>query len=305
MNERNATIGVDVGGTHVRIGLLTPAGELLDTRRVPRSQVLPEGDPAALGRYIADYAAQAGHGAAAVGCGIPGTLSRDCRRVLKVPNIPSLNGLPLASLLTEAAGLPVYLENDTVMLLSGDQLRLGLPHQGVVLGVYIGTGLGSALFYDGKPLKGQNGLNEIGHLPLLGKTEKCTCGNIGCAENYVSGRYLQALRAEKWPEVPISELFTAMAGSRELDEFVDTLAVVLGGAVNLLDPAALVLGGGVTAMKDFPRAAVLRALADRAMKPQPAESLRVLWSQGADDAGVLGAAAYAAAAYAAAAMAAE
>ncbi len=291
---RGCTLGADVGGTHVRLGLLTPEGELQRVKKLRREEVLPDRDPAAFGDALRDYIDEAGVPVEAVGVGIPGTLGRDCREVLKVPNIPALDGLPLAELLSRRAGVPVLLENDTVMLLSGDIHRLGLPARGLLLGVYIGTGLGSAVFYDGKPLKGRCGLNELGHFPLPGRKEKCSCGNVGCAENLVSGRYLQALRREKWPEVPIGELFPAMEGSRELAEFVDTAACLLAGVVNLLDPEVLVIGGGVPRMKGFPGEALEEAVREKAMHPRPAQGLRILWSPGEDDTGALGAAWFAA-----------
>ncbi len=287
------TVGADVGGTHVRLGLLTPAGELVCVRKHRREEVLPDEDPAAFGDALRSYIAGTGERVQAVGVGIPGTLSRDCREVLKVPNVPALDGLPLAGLLTERAGVPVALENDTVMLLSGDIHRLGLPAKGLLLGVYVGTGLGSAVFWDGKPLKGRCGLNELGHFPLPGRTERCTCGNVGCAENLVSGRRLQALRAEKWPEVEIADLFPAMAGSPELEEFVDTAACLLAGVVNLLDPEALVIGGGVPGMRGFPREALEAAIREKAMHPRPSQGLEILWSPPGDDTGVLGAARFA------------
>ncbi len=290
---RGCTVGADVGGTHVRLGLLTPAGELKSVQKRRREEVMPDADPAAFGEVLRSYIAGTGERVEAVGVGIPGTLSRDCREVLKVPNIPALDSLPLAALLTERAGVPVKLENDTVMLLSGDIHQLRLPARGLLLGVYIGTGLGSAVFCDGKPLKGRCGLNELGHFPLPGRREKCTCGNVGCAENLVSGRRLQALRAEKWPDVPIGKLFAAMEGSPELGDFVDTAACLLAGVVNLLDPEALVIGGGVPQMEGFPREALEAAIREKAMHPRPSEGLEILWSPAGDDTGVLGAARFA------------
>ncbi len=287
------TVGADVGGTHVRLGLLTPAGELRNLQKLRREEVMPDADPAAFGDVLRDYIARSGERVEAVGVGIPGTLSRDCREVLKVPNVPALDSLPLAELLTERSGVPTVLENDTVMLLSGDIHRLKLPPKGLLLGVYIGTGLGSAVFYDGRPLKGRCGLNELGHFPLPGRTERCTCGNVGCAENLVSGRRLQALRAERWPETEIGDLFPAMAGSPELAGFIDTAACLLAGVVNLLDPEALVIGGGVPQMKGFPRAELETAVREKAMHPRPSEGLEILWSPGGDDTGVLGAARFA------------
>lgn len=285
----NVTIGVDVGGTNVRWGLLDEAGRLSALRKRPRQEVLPDEDPARLGDVLRDYARELGAAVTAVGIGIPGTLSRDCRTVLKVPNVPALDGLALAALLEARLELPVKLENDTVMLLTGDLHRLGLPPEGLLAGVYVGTGLGSAIFYDGKPLKGRSGLNELGHFPLPGSGERCTCGNVGCAENRVSGRYLERLRAERFPDTHIARLFAEQGAAPELAAFVETLACLLAGVANLLDPEALVLGGGVPNMAGFPRQALEQAVYAHCMKPRPAEGLRLLWSEGADEAGVIGA----------------
>ena len=290
MNPGKYAVGADVGGTHVRLGLLGPEGILTHVTRLPRGEAMPDEDPLRFGDVLRDFIGGTGVPVSAVGVGIPGTLSRDRRRALKVPNIPALNGLMLAEALGARAGVPVLLRNDTVMLLSGDLCRLDLPSAGLVLGVYLGTGLGSAVFLDGRPLPGRNGINELGHFPIPGREEPCTCGGRGCAENLVSGRRLQALRAEKWPETHISELFPAMAGSPELAEFLDSAACLLAGAVNLLDPEALVIGGGVPAMKGFPREALARAVREKAMHPEPAVGLRIAWSPGGDEGGVLGAA---------------
>ena len=284
------TVGVDVGGTNVRFGLLGEDGTFAQLRKFPRTAVLPDSDPAALGDALRDYIRETGAAVSAVGVGIPGTLSPDCRRTLKVPNIPALNELDYASLLEARCGVPVKLENDTVMLLNGDLHRLSLPPEGIILGVYIGTGLGSAVFYNGRSLKGHNCLNELGHFPLPGKKEKCTCGNVGCAENYVSGRWLQALRAKKFPEIHISEMFTTLKDTPEGDEYIETLACLLAGCVNLMDPELLVVGGGLPAMRDYPRAALEAAIREKCMKPEPAGSLRLVWSQDSDETGALGAA---------------
>jgi allose kinase len=196
-------------------------------------------------------------------------------------------------MLSERLKLPVYLENDTVMLLNGDLSRMSLKADGLILGVYIGTGLGGTLFYNGKPLKGKNGINEIGHLPLSGKKEVCTCGNIGCAENYVSGRFLNKLIADKYPGVFIGDVFDALKDTEDLVEYIDTLGIVLASAVNLIDPELLILGGGVVSTKGFPRAEVEASLRFHAMKPQPSQGLEIIWPSESDFTGVIGAGLYA------------
>jgi allose kinase len=293
MRETNECIvGVDVGGTSVRIGRITSGLNTESFIKVPLSQVMTkDGKPDSLVAFISDYCLS--QPVAAVAIGLPGTLDRDCEKVLNTPNIPGLKNVALKKMLESSVKAPVFLENDSVMLLSGDLFRLGLKLEGVYLGCYIGTGLGSAIFIDGKVPKGKNGINELGHIPIFGKKERCSCGNTGCAENYVSGRYLQSLRANKFSDTDISDIFTTLKNTTECDEYIEILALILATTVNLLDPNAIILGGGVTAMKDFPKQKLFERIRDHSMKPVPSDSLRILYSPGSEDAGVFGAALYA------------
>lgn len=286
-------VGVDVGGTHVRIGLTDENGRLLHLKKLPRQQAFPDSDPSLLADFISDHLRGAGIKASAVGIGIPGTLDRSRKILLKVPNVPCLDGLPFAEMLSDKLSLPVFTENDTVMLLTGDISRLSLDSSGLMAGIYIGTGLGSAVFLDGRPLMGKNGLNELGHLPIPGRREKCSCGNEGCAENYVSGRRLEALRREKYPETHISDMFTVLRGSPELEEYVDILGCVIASVYNLLDPDRVILSGGVPSMKDFPLRELTEAVKAHAMKPQPAGGVELIFAPDSGDSGVTGAAIFA------------
>jgi allose kinase len=110
---------------------------------------------------------------------------------------------------------------------------------------------------------------------------------------------LQWLRSEKYPETPIGDLFTVM---EETDEYADTLAVTVAAAVQLFDPDAIVMGGGVTAMKAFPLELFKLKLYEHTMKPYPAETLNVISAAGLREeipTGVLGAMIYARNLYAA------
>jgi allose kinase len=289
----NKAVGVDIGGTNVRVGLVSQDGSLEKAVKISRSEAFGDDKPHMLEEFLARYISGLNETVSAVGVGIPGTLDKSCRSILNVPNIHCLNGLPYADMLSERLKLPVFFENDTVMLLNGDISRLSLESEGLILGVYIGTGLGGTLFYKGKPLKGKNGINEIGHIPLLGKKDKCTCGNIGCAENYVSGRYLNKLISEKYPGLFIGDIFTTLKGTEELKEYIDTLGIVLATAVNLIDPDLLILGGGVVSTKDFPKAEIEASVRFHAMKPQPSQGLKIIYPAESDFTGVIGGGLYA------------
>jgi allose kinase len=284
-------IGIDVGGTSVRIGRISSDQKTEGLIKVPLAEAMPDGKPDSLVDFIADYCLK--QPVSAVAVGLPGTLDRECERVLNTPNIPGLKNTELKKLIERRVNAPVFLENDSVMLLSGDLYRLGLDIKGVYLGCYIGTGLGSAVFIDGKVPKGKNGINELGHVPVYGKPDRCTCGNLGCAENYVSGRYLQNLRTEKYPDTDIQDIFTDIKNTTEYNEYIEILATILASTVNLLDPNAIILGGGVTAMKDFPKEELFAHISRHSMKPVPADTLRILYSPCCEDAGVFGAALYA------------
>lgn len=285
-------IGVDVGGTNIRIGKMAAGQVVENSIKVPLKEILRgDGQPEKLAAFIAEYC----HGfpVASVAVGLPGTLDRNCSRVLNTPNIPGLSGSNLKRILQSHLKIPVFLENDAVMLLSGDICRLQLEPRGIYLGCYIGTGLGGAIFIDGSVPKGANGVSEIGHIPVFGKNDPCSCGNRGCAENYVSGRYLQNLRLKRFPDRHISEMFSAIKGTEEYYGYIEILSTVLAGALNLMDPNALIIGGGVASMKDFPKAELYERIYYHAMKPVPAESLNVLYPPEREDAGVFGAVQYA------------
>jgi len=283
-------LGVDVGGTFVRMGTLRD-GKIENPVKRSSAEIFsaPGGAAAGLAQVLKEYAGDTQF--AAVGVGIPGTVSRDGERVLNVPNIPGLNDTPLRDALTDALSTPVFVENDITMLTTGDSIRLGLE-RGVVFGCYIGTGLGGAVLVDGKLLRGRSALCEPGHVPIYGLDRPCGCGKTGCAEPYVAGRALERLLAEKYPGGNIAEIFSLMSEA-ELNEYVDILAHLLASAIQLLDPDAVIMGGGVCAMSGFPRELLPERLAELCMKPVPASTLNLLYPVASDVSGVYGAAVFA------------
>lgn len=283
-------LGVDVGGTFVRMGTLKD-GKVENPVKRSSAEIFshPDGAAAGLAQALTEYAA--GVQFDAVGVGIPGTVSRDGERVLNVPNIPGLNDTPLRDALTDALKAPVFVENDITMLTAGDSRRLDLD-SGVVFGCYIGTGLGGSVLVDGKLLRGRSALCEPGHVPIYGLDRPCGCGKSGCAEAYVAGRALERLLAEKYPDGHISEIFDLMS-EEELREYVDILAHLLAATMQLLDPDAVIMGGGVCAMSNFPRERLLDRLSELCMKPVPASTLNLLYPVASDVSGIYGAAVFA------------
>ena len=287
-------IGVDLGATYMRIGRCE-GGLVCDLKVIPSSAYnMPDGAEH-LADNISEYCAGLKRPPAAIGIGVPGTVSLR-GELVRLPNLPYLNGTRLSAMIEERCHVPCFVENDVTMLLTGDSERMGLG-KGVVFGLYIGSGLGGAVFSDGRLLRGRNGLCEPGHIPVFGRSEPCGCGKKGCAEAIVSGRALEALQAAKYPKTHISELFTVMTEA-ELDDFTSVLAHTLAAVTQLLDPDVIVIGGGVAAMKGFPRVALETQLKALCMRPIPANTLNIVYSADAEDKagspGVFGAAVFAA-----------
>ncbi|MBO6011790.1 MAG: ROK family protein, partial [Oscillospiraceae bacterium] len=226
-------IGVDAGGTWLRLGAWD-GRELTCFERLEAART-----PAELADAIKGYMLRRGLRPDLVAVGVPGTLDGTRRAVLNTPNL-DLGGA-LADTLEAALGLPVALDNDVNAMLRGDIAALGRGKTGLVLGLYAGTGLGGAIFLDGKPLPTKSGVCEPGHMPIPGRADPCPCGGKGCAENYVSGRRLVAIRDEFFPGEDVGGLYARHAEHPALAAFFDDTACVAAAAATLLGPDLLVL----------------------------------------------------------------
>lgn len=286
-------LGMDIGGTNIRAAMQRESGGTENFVKVPRESVLAgERSIEALAGYIEGYIAQYAQGwpPETVTIGFPATVDAARRRVLQAPNIPGLDGVAVADELERLLCVPVHIEKDVNLLFYCDIADLGLPARGVGIGVYVGTGIGNAIFFNGEPLPGKNGVSgELGHLPRAGGKEKCGCGNIGCSECYASGWRLVQLRDQYFPGTELSELFTRFAAVPELAAYVDEIACAIAAEINILDPEYVVLGGGVLNMKDFPLEALKTDIYRHARKPYPAQSLSFYQSKDKAENGVRGA----------------
>jgi ribose 5-phosphate isomerase B len=155
--------------------------------------------------------------------------------------------------------------------------------------VYAGTGLGNAICIDGKILTGNNGVaGELGHIPVLDNENICECGNKGCVEPIVGGKYLDALHSE-FSDTPADKIFVAQGNHPLLMQYVRRLAAVVATEVNILDPATVILGGGVISMEGFPVEKLTENIKAYARKPLPSENLRFIISPNTGENGVIGA----------------
>lgn len=281
----------------MRFGLLDEHLNLSDFAVDKTCAVLEGGDPGIqIARRIRQYLDTAMEGClpAAVTIGFPSTIDRSRRVVCSTPNVKGLNNLPAAELLEKELGVPVYVNRDVNFLLLHDIHDKGLKHAPIVLGFYIGTGLGNAVSINGRLLLGKNGAAaELGHIPVYGLDEMCGCGNTGCMEAIASGMRLEKLRQKFFPDTPIGQIFEHHGDSTILLDFVECLSLPIATEITLFDPDYVVVGGGIPQMAGFPTAYLEQCIHRHTRKPYPSEGLEIRYSSPGQENGVIGAGIYA------------
>ena len=244
-------LGIDLGGTKTEVAVLDPSGAIVWRRR--------ERTPSAYDDIVRNMAglvaaAESALGSAAtVGVGIPGVIS-PATNLVKNANSQVLIGHPLDRDLEQALGRPVRVENDANCFALSEASDGAGQGARCVFGVIIGTGCGGGIVVDGRVLGGRHRIaGEWGHTPLPWPRADerppppCWCGQHGCLELYLSGPGLA--RSCDAPDVQTIRDRAAAgdpAAQAGLDRYADRLARGLAVVCNVLDPDAVVLGGGVS-----------------------------------------------------------
>jgi fructokinase len=288
-------IGVDLGGTKIEVAVLDETGAARLRRRVasPRDYA---GAVEAIAGLVEGAEAELG-ASATVGIGIPGS-ENPATRLIRGANSTHLNGRPLGADLEARLGRPVRLSNDANCLAMSEAADGAGAGFGTVFAVILGTGVGGGLVVNGRLLEGRNRVaGEWGHTPLpwMRAEEhpgpRCWCGQRGCIETFLCGPALAA--DADGPGARDASALPARAAAGEaraaaaLDRHADRLARALAAVVNLLDPDAIVLGGGLSNMdhlyEALPRLIPRHVFSDAYDTP-------VLRAVHGDSSGVLGAA---------------
>ena len=308
-------IGIDLGGTFIKFGLLDESLRPGGTLRLPTPA--GEGAAAVLRQMIAgagqlmSQEKLAARDVAGVGIGAPGPLRISEGVVLAMPNIPGMENVPMRDRVGEALGLPAVLENDANAAAYGEYICGAGKGAGDMVLLTLGTGVGSGIVIDGKVLHGAHEIGaELGHMIVVPDGEECGCGQRGCLERYCSATYI-AQRAARLVEKEgrKSSLTRALkekgaisskdvedahkAGDKLAEEVWDQAACCLAlGCVNIcrtLDPERIVLAGGMAKAGDElmgPLMKHFRRLHWRLTEPRTTISLSRL----GNDAGFIGAA---------------
>jgi glucokinase len=285
-------IGIDVGGTNMKAGLVSSDGKLVTTLSRPTART----ESGILDELCTTVQSLMGHelggGARGVGVALPGAVDCEQGVAVQATNLP-FRDFRVADALSASCGLPVRLENDTdagvlAELLFGQ--AKGLSH---VVYLAMGTGVGGGLVLNGQLYRGAGCAGEIGHMVVSPTGPMCACGTRGCLEAYASGPALTRLACESGDAAfaDAAEVFAAApshyAAARAVRLVGEALASVLLSVSRLLAPELIVLGGGVT--KAGPP---LMAAIDQGLKALSGWGCaRIVFTETPDWSGVLGAAA--------------
>jgi len=290
--------GVDLGGTKIEGAIvdIAQAGRALWRVRVPtESQHGYDHVLGQTGKLIEELEAASGLPRPdAIGFGTPGTVE-PATGTMKNCNTVCLNGRPLSADLSATLGVTVKIANDANCLALAEATLGAARGKGVVVALILGTGVGSGIVVHGRVLEGLHGIaGEWGHNPMRDEAAPCYCGRRGCVETVISGPSLERFyRAQTGEDVPLPGIAERAASGEvaaraTLERLRDKFGEAIAAVINILDPDAIVIGGGVgniAALYDGEtRQAVLRHLFNPELRT---EFLRPLLG---DSAGVFGAA---------------
>lgn len=268
----DVVIGVDVGGTTVAGGLVAADGRVLEHEQAPTHARGPGTALDTIGELLERLAEQAralGVTVAGVGVGVPGIVDVERGAVgVDIHYAPELARAPLAAILGDRLGVPVYVDNDVnALALAEWAWGAGRGARSLVM-LALGTGVGGGIILDGRLHRGQGGFGgEFGHVPIDFDGPPCICGGRGCLKAYASGTDIaQRATARLGRPVGAAEVFRLAAdGDTAAEAIVDEVCTALGAGlaiiVNGLNPQRVLLAGSVAKSLQPLQARVRAALA--------------------------------------------
>jgi len=303
-------VGVDLGGTNLKLGLVSAGGELLlrhsaatEADRGPDHVLARIADAV---RALCDAAPIGLADVSAVGLGAPGPVDWKAGVVVFAPNLSGWRDIPARDRLHQNLDRPVVLENDANAAAYGEfRCGAGRDVRNLVL-LTLGTGIGGGIVLDGRLFRGPNDTGaELGHMVIRHGGRQCGCGNRGCLEAYASATAVVARMGERIesgdpsalaerPDFTCRDVFEAAQkgdalAKRIVQETADYLASGITSILHVLNPEMVVLTGGMMGAGDKFLNEVRRRVRETAFE-RASSACEICWSTLGGDAGILGAA---------------
>ena len=293
-------IGVDLGGTNLKIALLDHKFKIrhkavLGTKRFSSKEELIAAIVSSVSATLRNNNLQKNN-ISGVGLGLPGPVDEKSGVVHFFPNIPGWKEVNLKQILQKKLKLPVVLDNDAkLMCLAEYNLGAAFGFKNALC-LTLGTGVGGGLIIEGKLYRGaSNAAGEIGHMPINEKGPRCNCKGTACLETYIgNNKIIQEARRIFNRAISLEELSTLAKRRNKaaLNIWIKVgirLGIALAGITNLLNLDVIVIGGGVSNAGTVLFGSVRKTINERAMSVQ-ARHVKVLKAKLGNDAGLIGAA---------------
>lgn len=263
---REVAIGIDIGGTNIKAGIMSKEGEILREETLPteanggKEQLLKK-----IERIVKEYAGSISateFKLAGVGIGTAGYVNLAGEIGSATDNLPGWKGTRLKEEMEANLSLPVKVDNDVNAIAMGE-LWLGAGRvYNDFLCIALGTGIGGCLVSEGKPYRGRNGYaGAYGHQIIQFGGQPCNCGLKGCWEQYASITALKRMMsetdrtAEVWGNSPIQLFASAKEGNRDavqiINCYAEHVAIGMANLIHSFNPSAIIIGGAVTEQGDF------------------------------------------------------
>ncbi|MBS4199666.1 ROK family glucokinase [Bacillus sp. FJAT-49732] len=312
MANEKFLLGIDIGGTSVKLAFLTEEGDIVHNWEIPTnienngSSIIPD-----IGEAVHKKLAELNiphENLKAAGVGAPGPIDTEKGVMFEAVNLGWPDNFPLRDLVQEAVGVPVAIENDANSAALGEMWKGAGKGAKDLIAITLGTGVGGGVIVSGDIVHGAKGAaGEIGHITAVPQGGyMCNCGKAGCLETVASAtgivRTAKELLADYTGDSPLKglnditakDIFdSAQAGDELALSTVDTLADHLGLALanigSVFNPERIVIGGGVSKAGDFLLGKIEQAFKKYAFKPV-GESTEIVLAQLGNDAGIAGAA---------------
>ena len=315
MSKKIFSIGVDLGGTNIKYGVVSSKGEILEKGLISsfassKKEIILSNIKRAITTLLI-FARENNVKIEGIGLGCPGTVNIKTGTIMNmVPNVPQLKNVNIKKELGKYFNLPIFVDNDANLMAWAEYLFGAARGYDNCLCLTIGTGIGSGIILDGKLFRGSSFAGaEFGHTSICYDGIKCNCGNIGCVEMYASARAMVYKARKLLSEGKDSILNNMVDGDvkkvstklifdawkekdRLCSQIVEDTCLYLGtaisSAVNLLNPEVVVIGGGVAEagmrfIKKIEKETKKRA------NPSATRNLKVVKAKLGNDAGFIGA----------------
>lgn len=300
-------LAADLGGTNLRMATINNQGEILYRikRTTPKTNKTEQIVQAIVELTEECRIASRKQGnVAAIAIAVPGTVDVKKGIIMTAPNLLALGGIRLATILEKELDLACILENDANAAAIGENwIGASKGFQSSIC-ITLGTGVGGGIIIDGKVLRGVDGTaGEIGHICVEPDGVVCGCGSRGCVEQYSSATAIVRISNELISQYPKSNLIrnsvvdslgiykAAKKGDElALEVFRQQgfyLGIALAGLINVLNPEAIIIGGGVAAAWDLFIPHTIEQIHKRAYR-EPANRAKIIPARLGDDAGILG-----------------